>query len=224
MHPKVLQAFEEIDADVSNGDSIANNVELARLYISRWLERMPELRAPDSVSDDRCQKHAHLSWGRQTWTGQAWGRCVHCDLARDEAANPHIFSDAPCPNEARPKNESELRSEVRSLPRFKLEELFLGLLEKQRSETASARSHVDDDLREEWERQYQRAVETLREAVTSLLWTIKKDMVWPDLQPYQALIKSAVAKGEAALKATPTGSTVDVEPNHERYARQRGED
>lgn len=43
MHPKVLAAFEEIDADIFNGDSIANNRELAQIYIERWLKRMPAL-------------------------------------------------------------------------------------------------------------------------------------------------------------------------------------
>jgi hypothetical protein len=52
MHPKLREAFEEIDADVFNGDSIANDLWLARKYISRWLERMPELASP-SVSDEK---------------------------------------------------------------------------------------------------------------------------------------------------------------------------
>lgn len=27
----------------------------------------------------RCEKHAGILWGRQTWTGLDWSRCIHCE-------------------------------------------------------------------------------------------------------------------------------------------------
>lgn len=43
MHPKILAAFEEIDADIFNGDSIADDIGMAQTYFRRWIDRMPAL-------------------------------------------------------------------------------------------------------------------------------------------------------------------------------------
>lgn len=91
MHPAVRAAFEEIDADVFNGDGIANEIEVARKYIARWLERMPELRPMASVGAD------HDSHGRVTAEDYKTRAVVY----NQEWAGLHNAFDLPVPSEYR---------------------------------------------------------------------------------------------------------------------------
>jgi hypothetical protein len=61
MHPKLRKAFEEIDADVFNGDGIAGELDIVRGYLARWAERLGVKAVPPRISTTRTRASLEIS-------------------------------------------------------------------------------------------------------------------------------------------------------------------